>query len=283
MKFCVLRSGSSGNCTYIEHRDTRVILDAGGMSKIGLERLFDEIGVNALLLNGVLISHLHTDHINKSTFNFCRSNNIALFIHEENRAGLESMFDEKCRREVEIKFFRSEKSFSIGEVRFTPFELSHDANGVTNGFVFQCALDENAPTTGYATDLGHVPPDVIEAVTGCSTLIIEANHDTSLLWNNPGRPYAHKARVGGKKGHLSNEQAAQAIGELLNDPDSPLRTVTLCHLSKDHNSPELALEQVKNILGDKGEKISFAVARRDRRTDFFTMEEIAYRQRGKEA
>ncbi|MDR0305209.1 MAG: MBL fold metallo-hydrolase [Chitinispirillales bacterium] len=273
MKFCVLRSGSSGNCTYIEHCDTRVILDAGGMSKIGLDRLFDEIGADPLQIDGVLISHLHTDHINKSTFNFCRSYNLPLFIHEENRGSLENIFDEKCRREVEIKNFRFEDSFSIGEICFTPFELSHDAAGVCSGFVFRCALNEDAPATGYAADLGHAPPKVINALKNCSALLIEANHDLSLLWSNPNRPYTHKARVGGAKGHLSNEQAAQAILEIINVSITRPRVVVLCHLSKDHNSPSLALKQVKNILGDNGKAVSFTVAKRDRRTEFLTFEE----------
>ena len=33
MKFCALASGSSGNCIYVEHKGTRILVDAGISAK----------------------------------------------------------------------------------------------------------------------------------------------------------------------------------------------------------------------------------------------------------
>src|SRR5438128_122917 len=62
MRICVLGSGSSGNCTFVEAGCARLLIDAGLRAKDICERLA-QIGIDPATLTGILISHEHNDHI----------------------------------------------------------------------------------------------------------------------------------------------------------------------------------------------------------------------------
>ena len=83
------------------------------------------------------------------------------------------------------------------------------------------------------------------------TLVIETNHDEKLLQNDTHRPWPVKQRIQSRHGHLSNNSAASVIEELL---PGKIDRVVLGHLSRDCNTPMLALQTVRNAL-DKSGKI----------------------------
>lgn len=62
MKFCSLRSGSSGNAIYINHKDVHILVDAG-LSGRTIEKALLNIGINPKSLSAILITHEHKDHI----------------------------------------------------------------------------------------------------------------------------------------------------------------------------------------------------------------------------
>ena len=62
IKFCNLYSGSSGNSTYIESSSTKLLVDAG-VSCQKISKALDELGSSLSSINGILISHEHSDHI----------------------------------------------------------------------------------------------------------------------------------------------------------------------------------------------------------------------------
>jgi len=65
------------------------------------------------------------------------------------------------------------------------------------------------------------------------------------LQNDTRRPWPVKQRIMSRHGHLSNAAAAEVVAGLLG---SGLRQVVLGHLSRDCNSPELALAAVRGKL-----------------------------------
>jgi len=69
-------------------------------------------------------------------------------------------------------------------------------------------------------------------------MLIETNHDEALLQNDFRRPWSVKQRILSRHGHLSNTAAARILAEL----DAPLEHIILGHLSRDCNSPNLALD-----------------------------------------
>ena len=62
MRFCSIASGSSGNCIYVAHASTHLLVDAGVSGKRIEEGLL-QIGVNPKELSGILVTHEHSDHV----------------------------------------------------------------------------------------------------------------------------------------------------------------------------------------------------------------------------
>ena len=62
LRVTILASGSSGNCTLLETEQTRLLVDAGVGKKETLRRLA-VAGRLVDRLDGIVISHEHSDHI----------------------------------------------------------------------------------------------------------------------------------------------------------------------------------------------------------------------------
>jgi phosphoribosyl 1,2-cyclic phosphodiesterase len=261
----VLRSGSSGNCTLIEHEHDKILIDAGFSQRRILE-LLDESGVAISSITGIIVTHCHADHLNYSTLQVCRKSNVPLWINEENVSALQTLYKQSLLDECPIQLFSS-KLFSIGSFEIQPFDLSHDAAGKTCGFVIKNQLVEKASLT-YAADLGVFPDGLVPFFKDSKVIILEANHDIDLLWKNPSRPYIHKKRVAGDYGHLSNAQSADALIRICKSSSAIPETIVLCHLSEDHNSPELAISTIKGLLEQAGISIELLVAQRKSATPY---------------
>ncbi|MDO5576074.1 MAG: hypothetical protein Q4F84_03270, partial [Fibrobacter sp.] len=81
----------------------------------------------------------------------------------------------------------------------------------------------------------------------------------------------HKQRVLGDCGHLSNFQTADALTRVLEKTEEKPQVVVLCHLSKDHNSPELAKTTIHDFLHGKGFSVPIDVAERNQRTQIYSV------------
>src|SRR3982751_1618422 len=62
MKFTVLGSGSTGNAVLISTETTNVLVDAG-LSAREIVRRLAIVGVDCADLDGIVITHEHSDHI----------------------------------------------------------------------------------------------------------------------------------------------------------------------------------------------------------------------------
>ena len=62
LRVAMLASGSKGNAAYIELDGTRLLIDAG-ISARRITRSLADLGVDAASLDGVFITHEHSDHI----------------------------------------------------------------------------------------------------------------------------------------------------------------------------------------------------------------------------
>ena len=102
---------------------------------------------------------------------------------------------------------------------------------------------------------------VKEHLKECALIILEANHDPDMLINGP-YPWPLKQRIKSRTGHLSNNDSATLLKELVHDQ---LYHVILAHLSETNNTPDKALSTVGNALNSC--KARLAVATQDRCTD----------------
>ena len=120
-----------------------------------------------------------------------------------------------------------------------PVAVPHDAREPCQ-FVFSY----RKKTFGLLTDLGSITPVVREHYQRCDALLLECNHDVTMLANGP-YPYSLKQRVGGDWGHLNNQQAAS----LLEDAEvARLQHVVIAHLSEKNNTPALARMAIEPML-----------------------------------
>jgi phosphoribosyl 1,2-cyclic phosphodiesterase len=101
---------------------------------------------------------------------------------------------------------------------------------------------------GIATDLGHATTLVVERLRGCHVLVVEANHDDGMLVRGP-YPWALKQRIGGRLGHLSNDEAATLLAATA---DADCQAVILAHLSESNNTAALARQAVSSALAEAG-------------------------------
>jgi phosphoribosyl 1,2-cyclic phosphodiesterase len=247
ISFCVLASGSRGNSIYISDGPTSILLDAG-LSGIEIERRLKTAGLSPDKLNAILVSHEHSDHI-KGVGVLSRRYNLPVYITRET-----ARYSDPVVGKLSESFsFECGSVFKINTLSVRPFSLSHDAADPA-GFTFS----SGGLKIGIATDLGIVTSMVKTRLKGCSALILEANHDPSMLINGP-YPWPLKQRVQGRTGHLSNAEAGALLKELLH---SRLSHVVLAHLSETNNTPEKALNDVGLALHKASCELS--AARQDR-------------------
>ena len=238
MRLCSIASGSSGNCIYVGHASTHLLIDAGISGK-RIEQGLAEIGVEPGSLSGILVTHEHSDHI-QGIGVLARKYGIPLYGTVETFCAMKK--GKTTIGKVDDSLFQQifpEKGLTIGEICVTPFSVSHDAANPV-AYVFEA----DGHKIGMATDLGVYTEKTMEYLKDSELLYLESNHDVNMLMVG-GYPYYLKQRIIGEHGHLSNDTAAELLCKLYH---KNLKHVLLAHLSKENNYPELAYETVKAEL-----------------------------------
>lgn len=240
-KFCNLYSGSSGNCSFVETDNTKLLIDCGVSSK-KVEEALNSVHVNISDINGILISHEHSDHI-KGLATICKKYNLPIYANNSTFTNINQNIpdDNKIR-------FKSNEKFEIGDIKIYPFSIPHDA-AEPCGFNL---YNSNKKLT-IATDIGHIDNKILHNLDESDFLLLESNYEPNML-KCSRYPYLLKKRILGPNGHLSNEEAGLAITQLVR---SGLKNIMLGHLSDQNNFPELAYQTVmtsiisKNVDVDK--------------------------------
>ena len=241
MKFCSLYSGSSGNSLFVQENQTKILVDAGVSAKKITEALAS-INVDIKTINAIIVTHEHMDHI-KSLGTLAKKYNIPVYANLGTWNGIEN---ETSIIKIENKnYFRIGEKFEIGDLKIKPFSTSHDAMD-SCGF----SIENGTTKISIATDLGEMTKEVLDNIKNSKFLLLEANYDPEVL-KFCSYPYNLKSRIAGKRGHLSNNEAGQTVSKLI---EYGLEKVTLGHLSKESNFPELAYKSVLNELALKGIK-----------------------------
>ena len=205
----------------------RILLDAG-LACREMERRLRTLGVSARDIDGVLLSHEHSDH-SKGAWRFCAKHEVPLYATDGTFREIHKLED----RHVDWVRVRSRESVKIGRLTIDLFRTPHDASDPVGFRVHRGKL-----AFGHVTDIGHMSDDVIDGLRGCSAILIEANHDVDML-RESDYPASIRNRVGSRFGHLSNDALAHYLEQRL--PDG-VRHILLAHLSQQNNHEQLALE-----------------------------------------
>lgn len=253
LNFCSLYSGSSGNSLFVETQNTKLLVDAGVSCK-KIENALQDIKVDPSSIDGILITHEHTDHV-QGLGTLSRKFDLPVFVNQET---LDAMPKQKDKiPDKNIKTFKISDKFEIGDLLIDPFSIPHDA---ANPCGFNIYKDDKK--ISIATDIGHMTNNILKSLEGSLFLMLEANYDPEVL-RCSSYPFSLKSRIAGPTGHLPNEMAGKTISYLLK---SGLKNAMLGHLSKESNFPELAYQTVLDelIRNDYNENsLSLGVALRD--------------------
>lgn len=224
MRVCLLGSGSKGNAVYLESREARILIDAG-FSCRDLQRRLGEIGAQGEQIDGLLVTHEHSDHC-RGIGPLARRFGMPVFLHPETRSALP-----RLGRIDDLREFHAGDILALKDLRIETFPLTHDAAAPV-GYVIETPEGK----VGIATDLGIATRLVTERLKECRVLVLESNHDEELLRDGP-YPWHLKQRIRSNHGHLSNTASAQLLGDVLWEG---LEAVFLAHLSEVNNQPALA-------------------------------------------
>lgn len=265
MRFLSIASGSSGNCIYVGAENTHILVDAGISGK-RVEAGLNENEITTKDVNGILITHEHSDHISGLGV-LARKCHIPIYATKETLREIRNMTSLGKIEDELYQEITPDQEFQIQDIWIRPFSISHDAvNPVGYRFFHKnCSV-------AVATDMGHYNSYIIENLKGLDAILLEANHDIRML-ETGSYPYLLKQRILGDYGHLSNECSGRLLNEILHDG---MKYIILGHLSKENNYEELAYETVKLeiAMGEHtytGNEFPIEIAKRDRALKMITI------------
>lgn len=262
IKFCSLSSGSTGNCQYIETENSKILVD-GGFSGKRIEELLASIDVSPKELDGIFVTHEHSDHV-RGVGVLSRRYNLPIYANERTWMGMDKTIGKIS--EANTKVFISERDLNIKDLGIHPIRISHDA-GEPVGYVIYYKNKK----ISIVTDTGWVSEPNKDKIKGSNLYLMESNHDVDMLWEG-SYPQFLKERVLGRRGHLSNEDAGRVLGDVINGTGE---IILLGHLSGENNKPELAYKTVRDTIRNRGvdvdNDITLDLTYRDRVTKVYNL------------
>ncbi|MDD2568836.1 MAG: MBL fold metallo-hydrolase [Clostridia bacterium] len=232
MEFTAIASGSRGNCIFIKGGQTKLLVDSG-ISALRVARALAAFGEDVRSIQGILVTHEHHDHISGIRMLVKK---YGLPVYAAPMLWQNLPFTEAMPSALRRSY---SSNMQIGEITVSFCRTSHDAL-LPVGMVFS----HGGKRLGVVTDTGMVTPSMLKCFQNLDGLILEANHNETMLAKGPYPAYL-KRRVAGREGHLSNKQAAYFLAEIMAGKPFP---VMLAHLSEVNNTPSTARREILACL-----------------------------------
>ena len=238
-KFCNLYSGSSGNCSYVGTDNINILIDCGESQK-KIKDALESIGQDISKIDAIIVTHEHSDHI-KNLGAISKKYDIPVYA---NKKTFDNMPEQtQLINDENKKIFKTNDYFEIGDLKIHPFHIPHDAADPCGYNIYN-----NDNKISIATDIGHMDNNILSKLEDSKFLLLESNYEPEIL-KYAKYPYYLKRRIAGPNGHLSNQEAGNAIVKLVY---SGVNNIMLGHLSKQTNFPELAYKTVMDeIINNK--------------------------------
>lgn len=233
LKMCCFASGSKGNCCYVSDGETDILIDLG-ISAARAESCLAAVGAAPDRVE-VLITHAHSDHIG----------GVKVFGKKHRAAKIH------CQRECAQSIIMQTgiiptvdgREFRVGGISVRALPVPHDVP------CFGYIVRREGRAVAVVTDIGCAKPDVLDGLSACDLVMLEANHDIDKLRRNPSYSAQLKRRISSDSGHLSNSDCASACAFLA---EHGVKNFILAHLSEDNNDPALAVSAVRSGLCASG-------------------------------
>jgi phosphoribosyl 1,2-cyclic phosphodiesterase len=244
VRICVLSSGSGGNCLWVQAGRTRALFDAGLPLRETVRRC-KAMGLDARELTDVFLTHEHGDHAGGAGV-LARKLGVRVHATRGTFRELRDLPPAGLRRTVHAGM-----PVALDGLTVMPLAVPHDAREPV-----AYRFGDGSVSAALVTDLGCAPPPLVRSLRGLDALVLEMNHDLHMLLDGP-YPWSLKKRVRGDFGHLSNEQGAKLLGQLLH---ADLKQVVLAHLSEHNNSADHARRAAEQVLERQGGAARLSVA-----------------------
>lgn len=231
MRLVSLSSGSKGNTIYIETNETKILIDIGNNCKYVVNSL-EKINVNPKDIDGILITHVHKDHIA----------GLNVFLKKYNTKVYLSLKMLECLPFVENYKIIDTDDFCINDILVNIIKTSHDTNEA-HGYV----VNNNDKSMVVVTDTGYINRKYEKLLANRDVYLFESNHDIEMLQNS-SYSFELRKRILSDKGHLSNEDASKYLVKYIGEKT---KFILLAHLSEENNTKEIAYKTLKCKLKDK--------------------------------
>ncbi len=261
MRLAVLGSGSGGNSLVVESGGHRLLIDAG-FSCRQIERRLASLGDDAGRLDALLLTHEHQDHC-RGVDVLARRYSLPVYATRGTLDGCSFGGEAMALARAVV----SGRPFEVPEApsfRIEAFGIPHDAREPV-GYVIE---DDAGCRAGLVADLGSRSQLAWGRLHDLDCLVIESNHDLQMLRTGP-YPWYLKQRVASRHGHLSNNEAAAGVVELLGDR---LSSVVLYHLSRTNNLPALAVQTMGARLERAGSSARVVLSGQDEPTPWLDVD-----------
>lgn len=238
MRVSVLASGSTGNTTLIETAQHKILMDAGVSGK-KTKDLLAKVGVDIKDIDMAFLSHDHTDHSGGLGVLMRRYPQINAFA---NSGTWQYLIDTNKIGKLpveQINAFEPGVTERFGDLEVTSFATSHDA-AEPQYYVFASGGKRFA----CLTDTGYVSNEVKSQIDAADGYLMEFNYDNMMLRNGP-YSWSLKQRIMSDVGHLSNEQAADTLLDVV---ASNTKHIFLAHRSQHNNTERLAHQTAYDLL-----------------------------------
>ncbi len=235
-------SSSSGNSTLIRDEHTSLLVDFGFSQKY-LNHHLSAHELSLEKISAALLTHLHGDHLNGPALKKLIEHNIPIVTASSIAAELQRRYP-FCSAHHFI--LSEERPALLGDFLIRSFEVSHDVEGGCYGFT----VEKGPQKITIATDLGFPQNGLASLFTDSDFIILESNYDPQLL-DQSGRSPLLIERIK-SIGHLSNQQSARFMRDILDQSSKLPRTVLLVHLSQQCNTESLAIGNMKHTLKSLG-------------------------------
>ncbi|HPJ00544.1 MAG TPA: MBL fold metallo-hydrolase [Enterococcus sp.] len=242
----ILASGSSGNSLFIETEKKKILVDAG-LSGKKITSLLGEVGRKPEELDAILVTHEHHDHIHGVGV-LARKYKLDVYANEKTWQAMSPLIGNVAVEQKHI--FEMGKILTFGDMDIESFGVSHDA-AAPQFYRFY----KNGKSFVILTDTGYCSDYLRGTIRGADAYLMESNHDLEML-RMGAYPWNLKQRILGDRGHLSNEDGALVMTDILTDNT---KRIYLGHLSRENNLKELAHMTMENILYEHGLGVGEAV------------------------